>query len=404
MRIALVVDGTRGDVQPMLVLGETLAARGHSVRVCAPPDFREAAEAAGLEFRPVGRDVRAWLAEHADAFGGKPVRMLREAVRYSRECLQAQFDALPDATADAERIVGAGVQIAGPSMAAIRGVPYRYLAYCPVLLPSTEYPSFVTARQTLPRWANRLSWRATRTFFNHVFCEALSSRRAALGLPPVTDVLGHLVGERPTLAADEELAPVPADCPLEVRRIRGLQPGEGEPLPAKLESFLAQGSPPVYVGFGSMTAPDPAQTTRDILGALCAVGCRAIVSRGWAGLGGEPLPEDVIEIDAVSHVRLFPRLAAVVHHGGAGTTTAAARAGVPQIVVPHLADQFYWGRRIELLGLGPPAVPRRRLTAGRLATALLTTLDNEVLSERAREFGARLRERAAVDPEFVLAP
>ncbi len=402
MRIALVVDGTRGDVQPMQVLGCELAAQGHDVRLCAPPNFRASTEAAGLAFHPVGSDAQAWLTEHAGALMDQPVRALREAVRYARACQRAQFEALPDATAGVDRIVGAGVQVAGPSVAALHRVPYRYVVYCPVLLPSAEHPSMTTPQQTLPRWVNRLTWRFTHLLFNGVFRRALAAQRSAFGLAPVRDVLAYLFGERPTLAADEELAPLPGDLALPLRRIRALQPPPGDPLPDKLESFLSQGPPPVYLGFGSMADPEPARTTREILRAVGSVGCRAIVSRGWAGLGGGPAPEGVLEIDSVSHVRLFPRVAAVVHHGGAGTVTAAARAGVPQIVVPHLADQYYWGRRVELLGLGPPALPRRRLRASTLAAALAATLDNEVVAERARELGERLRARATVDPSFVL--
>jgi UDP:flavonoid glycosyltransferase YjiC (YdhE family) len=402
MRIALVVDGTRGDVQPMQLLGQALAARGHTVRLCAPPDFRASSEAAGLEFRPVGLDVQAWMTEYVGGLVDRPLRMIREVVRYAHACQRAQFDVLPDATSGFHRIVGAGVQVAGPSVAALHRVPYRYVAYCPVLLPSAEHPSMATPPQTLPRWANRLTWQLTRMLFNGVFRRALARERAALGLPPVRDVFEYLIGDRPTLAADAELAPLPGDCPVPVRQVSGFQPAAGEPLPAKLESFLEQGPAPVYLGFGSMGDAAPRRTTAEMLQAVAAVGCRAIVSRGWAGLGGDALPEGVIEIDSVSHVRLFPRVAAVVHHGGAGTTTAAARAGVPQIVVPHLADQYYWGRRVQLLGLGPPAIPRRRLSPRTLAGALAATLENEVLIERTRELGARLAERAAIDTAFVL--
>ena len=153
----------------------------------------------------------------------------------------------------------------------------------------------------------------------------------------------------------------------------------------------------MYVGFGSMTDPDPGATTRALLEALSQIGCRALISRGWAGLADGPLPEGVLAIGPVSHATLFPRLAAVVHHGGAGTTTTAARAGVPQIVVPHIFDQFYWARRVAELGLGPPAPRRSRLTAQPLAESLAATLDNEVLLERARELGERLRSRVAAD-------
>jgi len=120
-----------------------------------------------------------------------------------------------------------------------------------------------------------------------------------------------------------------------------LHPFEPGPLPEKLEAFLDAGEPPVYVGFGSMTDPDPAAATRVVLEAVARAGVRAVLSRGWAGLGGVPLPSEVMEIGPVSHASLFARVAAVVHHGGAGTTTTAARAGAPQILVPHILDQFH---------------------------------------------------------------
>jgi vancomycin aglycone glucosyltransferase len=265
------------------------------------------------------------------------------------------------------------------------------------------HPPFLVPAQSMPRWANRLAWRATHMLFGSVIRPFVNAQRATFGLPPIEDIVPYILTQRPVVAADEELAPLPRDCPSGVRQIRALQPPPGEPLPAKLESFLEQGPPPVYLGFGSMTDARPDRTTREIMRAVAAIGCRALVSRGWAGLGGETLPEGVLEIDAVCHAQLFPRVAAVVHHGGAGTTTAAARAGVPQILVPHLMDQFYWGRRVQLLGLGPPPLARKRLRADRLAAALEATLENELLAERAREVGERLRTRNAIDTSAVLA-
>jgi UDP:flavonoid glycosyltransferase YjiC (YdhE family) len=159
----------------------------------------------------------------------------------------------------------------------------------------------------------------------------------------------------------------------------------------------------VYLGFGSMPDPDPAGTTRALVDAVVRVGCRAVIGAGWAELGDGPLPEGVIAIEAVSHPVLFPRCAAIVHHGGAGTTTTAGRAGVPQLVVPHIADQFYWARRVAQLGVSTPAMARRRLDAAGLAAALETILENEIVAERALDLGARLRaEAAASDPVRAL--
>ncbi len=395
MRIALAVEGTRGDVHPMFALGASLIARGHEIVVCAPPDFRSEAEARGMRFETVGISVREYLTEKAHAVARGGLAILREGRSYAEASLRAQFQRLPEATADADAVVAAGVQLAARSAAELRGVPYRYVAYCPALLPSAEYPPAMLSLGSLPRWANRLSWRILLVLQERWLGGALNREREALGLAPVRDVFRHLLTQRPVLAADHELAPCPRDCPFEVEQVPCLHPLRGAALPPKLEAFLEQGPPPVYLGFGSMTDPDPGATTRALLEALTRLGCRALISRGWAGLADGPLPEGVLAIGPVSHAELFPRLAAVVHHGGAGTTTTAARAGVPQIVVPHVFDQFYWARRVAELGIGPPGPRRSRLAAAPLAESLAATLDNEVLLERARELGARLRSRAA---------
>jgi vancomycin aglycone glucosyltransferase len=214
----------------------------------------------------------------------------------------------------------------------------------------------------------------------------------------------YVAGATPIVAADRPLAPVPADCPFPFRQIRCLHPDECEPLPPKLEAFLEHGDPPVYLGFGSMTDPDPAATTRHLLDALSSLGCRAILDRGWAGLGEGPLPDGVMAIEPVSHAALFPRCAAVVHHGGAGTTHTAARAGVPQLLVPHVLDQFYFAKRVHTLGVGPEAIPRTRLGVERLLETLRAMLDNELLAERARELASELRALGPIeiDPAVVL--
>jgi UDP:flavonoid glycosyltransferase YjiC (YdhE family) len=398
MRIVLAVDGTRGDVYPMLSLGSTFQAGGHDVILCAPPDFQTEAEERGLEFHAVGCSVREYLGERAEFLGGGVIRILRESNRYLEASLEAQFRSLPEAVRGADRIVAAGLQAAARSFAELHEVPYRYVAFCPCLLPSQEHAPMLVRTQSLPQWANRLSWRAALPLCNRLLRPRINRYRRDLGLPPTKDAIFHWLGERPVLAADPELARIPDDCPLPVEQIRCLHPIEGPPLPPKLEAFLEQGPPPVYLGFGSMTDPQPTTTTRKILDAVTALGCRALLCRGWAELGTGPLPEGVLRIGSVSHARLFPRLAAVVHHGGAGTTHTAARAGVPQILVPHVFDQFYWAKRVRELGLGPPAIPRTALCTERIAEALRVTLDNEILRERAHEFGGRLRERVVAEP------
>jgi vancomycin aglycone glucosyltransferase len=404
MRALLAVDGTRGDVHPMLALAVSLRSRGHDVVLCAPPDFRDAVESRGVAFHAVGRDVRAYLVREAAALHGGALTMLEAGERYFLDSLAAQMQGLCEAADGADLVLAAGTQLAAFSAAERVGAEYRLVVYDPAMLRSSLHPPAFLPIASLPRWLTRLSWAAMLAFMSWRLRPALNTERARFGLPPVRDLYPRLLGARPLLAAEELLAPPPADV-AGVQAIGCLHPFREAPLPDKLKDFLAAGEPPVYVGFGSMTDPDPAASTRLVLDAIARAGVRAVISEGWAGLGGIALPPDVMRIGVVDHASLFQRVSAVIHHGGAGTTTMAARAGAPQILVPHVLDQFHWARRVERLGLGPPALPRRRLTPASLATAIRSVLDNDVVVERAAELGARLREamRQRPEPADVLA-
>lgn len=401
MRVVLAAEGTRGDVHPMLALGERLRAAGHDVRVCASPDFAEDAAARGLDFHPVGGSIREYLAVQSEAIHGGVRAMASASLRFMRTALAAQFEGVLAGAAGADLIVGAGIQLAAPSVAEALWLPYRYVAYCPAILPSSEHAPFTVEAPSWPPAVNRLAWVLTRAVMRVVPGLAIDRERRRLGLPPAGDIGRYLMSARPLLAVDRELAEAPADAPFVVDQIPCLHPFDpDEALPPKLEAFLAGGPPPLYLGFGSMPDPRPGETTRRLLEALARRGTRAVIARGWAGLGEGPLPEGVFVTDPVPHAALFPRTAGVVHHGGAGTTATAARAGVPQLVMPHVLDQFYWARRVERLGLGPPAVRRRDFTPERLADALAELADNEVLAERARDLGERLRLRAREDVDL----
>jgi UDP:flavonoid glycosyltransferase YjiC (YdhE family) len=395
MRVVLAAEGTRGDVHPLLALGERLRAAGHAVRVCSSPDFAEDAAERGLDFHPVGASVRAYLSAQAEAIHAGPLALARASLHFMRASLAAQFEGLLEAAAGADLVVGAGIQLAAPSVAEAHWLPYRYVAYCPAILPSREHPPFTVEAPSWPPLANRLAWLLTKGVMRLAPGLAVDRERRRLGLPPIRDVGRYLMSGRPLLAVDRELAAAPADAPFPVDQIPCLHPFEPDaPLPPKLEAFLESGPPPLYLGFGSMPDPRPGETTRRLLDALARRGTRAVIARGWAGLGDGPLPEGVFAADPVPHAALFPRTAGVVHHGGAGTTATAARAGVPQLVMPHVLDQFYWARRVSQLGLGPPPVRRRDFTPERLAEAMAELAENEVLAERARELGERLRLRA----------
>lgn len=403
MRIVLAAEGTRGDLQPLIELGVRLSNAGHDVVLGGPPDFTAHAASRGVRFVPCGASFREFLAEHADVVDGHPARALREGFRYLRQRFETRLATLLDLTRGADLVVGGGAEMAASTAAEANGVAYRYVAYCPAMFPSREHGPIFTPWQGLPGWLNRALWPLVMTPLSWSVRSAIAPARRRLGLDPRIDILELLFGSRPLLAADPSLASVPTDATLPIDQVASFHPFEGEPLPAKLESFLDAGPPPVYFGFGSMPDANPAATTRSLVDAIVRVGCRAVISAGWAELGDGPLAEGVLAIEAVSHPTLFARCAAIVHHGGAGTTTTAARAGVPQIVVPHIADQFYWSRRVGQLGIAPPGIPRKRLDATRLAGAIEAILDNEIIAERAHDLGVRLRaEAAASDPVRAL--
>jgi UDP:flavonoid glycosyltransferase YjiC (YdhE family) len=400
MRIAIAAEGTRGDIYPMLALAERLTAAGHFVRVCAPPDFAAAAAHTGAEFVALGVDVRRFMSESAAALHSGGLAIARRIRVWGKQSLASQFQVLPEAAAGMDVLFAAGTILAAASAAELHGIPYRFVAYVPSLLPSGEHAPALLPFQPRGPVARRALWWCARALIAVALRPDLNRARRALGLAPVRDALAHVLSPHPVLAVDRPLAPAPSDCATPVAQIPCLHPRGGAPLPEKLEHFLASGPAPVFLGFGSMTDPDPAATTRRLLEAIDALGCRALISHGWAGLAETALPGHVMAVGDVSHARLFPRVAAVVHHGGAGTTHSAARAGVPQILVPHLLDQYYFARRIHELGVGPPALPRKQLTAQRLAGVLRAALDNEHLAHRAGELARQLAALPDVEEHF----
>jgi UDP:flavonoid glycosyltransferase YjiC (YdhE family) len=166
--------------------------------------------------------------------------------------------------------------------------------------------------------------------------------------------------------------------------------------PSDLEDFLAAGPPPLYVGFGSMASEDPGRTAGVVLGALQRTGRRAILASGWGGLRSSELPPTVKAVDFVPHDWLFSRVCGAVHHGGAGTTAAALRAGIPSVIVPFFADQFFWAARLNALGMSPPGVPQRELTVDSLAEAIRAITVTPDMRDRCRGIARAIRsERGA---------
>ncbi|MEV0358189.1 nucleotide disphospho-sugar-binding domain-containing protein [Nocardia sp. NPDC050697] len=377
MRVLISTVGSRGEVQPVVALARALAGRGYEAVVVGPPDFRSWAEGLGAEYRPVGPELRGTARRVP---GPPPTEEQRRAMIAGT--VDAQFDALLAVAPGCGAVVGGGaLAIAAGSVAEFAGARYSYAAFAPVTLPAAAHPPPAF------RGVEPGTWEQDAERWNLLWAEPLNARRAALGLAPVADVRAHLFTASPLLAADPVLAPWPEPGG-PVRQTGAWQLLDPRPLPAEVLAFLDAGEPPIFAGFGSM--PEPSGAAEALLGAARALGRRLIVSAGWSGFTVDA--PDCLLVGELDLRQLFPRVAAAVHHGGAGTTTTAAAAGVPQVVLPQIFDQFYFADRVATLGIGVPytVAPESDSLTSALSAALDSTARARAVAREIRPDGAQL--------------
>jgi len=385
MRILLSTIGSRGDVQPLVALGLQLKELGQDVHMCVPPDFREWIEELGLTVTPIGPELRSTAKSNPMAARPTP-----EQIRQMMEgTVATQFETITAAAQGCDVIVGAtALQIAAPSIAEKMGVPYFFAAYCPAVLPSPHHaPPVLTGLgdKSVTTDYSEL-WEKDAERWNMQWKNILNPHRERLGLKPVGDVRSYILTDQPWLACDPLLGPW--DNPAEsVFQTGAWMMKDTRPLDPELESFLDAGELPIYFGFGSISAPE--EFSRVTIETARRLGRRAILLKGWADLtliNNEP---DCIAIGEVNHQALFKRVAAIVHHGGAGTTHAATRGGAPQVVIPQHYDQYYWASRVQQIGIGT-AHTANAPTIDSLTSALKDVLQPDVVS-RARSIADEIR-------------
>src|SRR6266516_4620167 len=388
---------SRGGVEPLVALAVRLRELGAEVLVCAPPDCAERLAEVSVPLVPAGEPVRA-LVHRATPPSPDDVP------RLTAELIATWFDEVAAAAEGCDALVASGVipaAVGARSVAEKLGIHSVHVSYCPIYLPSPHHPPTPLPGRPLPPDVtdNQVLWDLNAEGYNAVFGAALNTQRVANGLPPVDNVRHYLLGDHPWLAADPVLAPWPEPADLDVVQTGAWTLPDERPLPAELEAFLDAGLPPVYVGFGSMRAP--ADVARVAIGAIRAQGRRALVARGWAGLALIDDRDDCFAVGEVNQQALFGRVAAVVHHGGAGITTTAARAGAPQVVIPQMADQPYWAGRVAGLGIGT-AHDGPAPTTESLSAALRTALTSQTRARATAVAGAIRTDGATVAATLLL--
>lgn len=381
MKVLLAPVGSRGDVQPLLVLGQALQRRGHAVHALVPRDQLAFAQAWGLPASASSADIHALLRDNVAAFQS-PRRVLMTLLRECRRELTRQLAEVEAALPGHDLVVAAGTQVAAPSVAAAHGVACCTIAYTPSLLPSGEMPPFWLPWRRGPAWWNRLLHELPDAINGRLALGELQAWRRARGLAVEWRPTRLLLGARAILACDAELASVPRSCAVVCEQGAWLAPRDDQALDDALQGWLAAGEPPIYLGFGSMVERAPQQALALASALAAATGRRVLMVRGWSDHPPSADPR-VLVIDAAPHARLLPRCALVVHHGGSGTSHAAMRAGVPSIVVPHLLDQFDFAHRLVQAGVALQ-MPRTKLdAAGLVALARLALGDGAMLGRAA---------------------
>jgi len=395
MHITLLALGSRGDIQPYAALGRGLKAAGHQVRFITFESFSRLIAESELDFHPIRGNAEALVA----GAGADMLALVRSfsslAEGYARD-LSAPHLGETDLIINQLPIGLYGFDLAekyGLPMILAAVIPLARTRAFPVMgFPKLRVPGYNQATYFL---AEQMAWQMFRAVINRWRKHTLSLPPAPIagyfgrfGQPrfPILNGFSSLVVQRPADWGEHIYMPgywFPED--------RDWQP------PAGLQEFIDAGSPPVFVGFGSMPIKDPPRTTAVILEALKQNGQRGILHMGWGGLGSQALPDTVFKIDYAHYGWLFPRMAMLIHHGGSGTTAFGLRAGIPACVVSFVFDQFYWGERIAGLGAGPKPIRHTQLSVENLSHAIRQGAGDGSMRQKAAELGRRIRAENGIE-------
>lgn len=395
MKIVLASYGTRGDIEPCIALGRELLRRGHDVHMAVPPDLLWFVESSGLAGVAYGEDTQAWLDAHRNFWTsflrnfwrvGRAAGLLREVWELATTCWENASASLLSVTEGADLLLtGLGYQEPAANVAEYYDIPLATLHYFPARANGQlvrPLPSFVgrTAMELL----NWTQWRLLK--------KVEDAQRRGLGLSKAKSTAARRIAQRRSLEiqAYEQLCfPGLADewAKWEDRRpfVGGLTMEFATDADDEVASWIAAGTPPIYFGFGSMPVQSPADTVAMISEACAQLGERALICAGWSDFSDVAVADHVKLVSAVNHAAIFPTCRAVVHHGGAGTTAASLRAGVPTLILSMLGDQPIWGAQIKRLKVG---------TTRRFSTTTPETLVTDLRQILGPEYAGRAREIA----------
>jgi sterol 3beta-glucosyltransferase len=404
MRVLILTYGSRGDVQPYAGLALALRQAGHEAVLSAPAVMASLVEPYGIPFARLDDgpnkllddpEIREAMETNYRGLRGKKIAL--QVIRRNKPLLAKVFDDMATAAESGADLVVHGPAIPGHHIAEKLGVPAVPAVLQPMWVPTSTFRSPVLS-VPLPKALNRASYLPIKLMLCSFNGIGDRLRKNRLHLPPRRgqhDNLRRPDGGPATVlqAFSRHVLPSGLDYPSWVHTTGFWSlPAASDWTPStELTDFLEAGETPVYIGFGSMVGADSQRVGRIIVAAVRLARVRAVVVAGWGGIQIDDLPEGLFRLDQVPHDWLFPRMAAVVHHGGSGTTAAALAAGRPQVICPFQADQPFWAARMHAAGLAPAARPQRRLTPEGLATAIRQATTDQAMARNAERLGEQIR-------------
>jgi len=409
MKITIFCAGTRGDIQPLTALGVGLQRHGHRVTIATSRNFESFVAQAGIVYAPLTADYDRLMREAPEMLesGMNVFRGSRIMVRHLSEMVSHWAIEGRAAAADADLVIGQGpTTVLAGSLAEALGIPVvqaqlQPMTPCtdirPMVLPPLPGPVPGAVNLALYYTVRWFMWSLARPPVNNLL-------RRSLGLEPYS-WLGPLYRQPATrrrvlYGYSEHILPRSRDWSenIQVTGFWFLDAGDDWQPPDDLAAFLAAGPKPIYVGFGSMFPRDPIRITATVIAGIRKAGCRAVLASGWGGLAADDAVRDpnIYLLQQAPHNWLFPRMVAAVHHGGAGTTAAAVRAGIPSLILPFITEQAFWSVQLEKLGVAAPRLNRKTVTADQFASGI-GSIQNRTMIEKAASLGQVIRAENGVE-------
>jgi UDP:flavonoid glycosyltransferase YjiC (YdhE family) len=412
MKITIFAAGSQGDIQPCVALAKGLLQNGFQIKIAAPSDFAEFISKHGLEFSPLRGDIRQIMSSETgrkfmEKGSRNPLRSIQTIRTLIAPVITEMTEDLYTACQKSDALISLGIFSAFASSISDKlQIPLIHIEPTP-LLPTGSFPTpSWPIQKDLGRIHNYLSGLLMLYVVWYWYRLFVRDLRKQLKLPVYhgSDFIRRLRSTPMLSAYSNSIIPHPGDWSENIH-ITGyffLDSEEDWHPPSELIQFLNSGKKPIYIGFGSMGGQEPEKLTNIILGALEKCNQRGVLVTGWGGIKTKFTSENIIILDKAPHRWLFPQMAAVVHHGGAGTTAEVLRAGVPSVIIPFILDQPFWGARIKALGVGSNPIPHKKLTVNNLSEAITSVTTNQEMINRSKMIAELIRSENGVQNAVYL--